>query len=141
MGKGVVVRKHAQRSIPARERALAERLAENIKKKVDQPLKDVMTEVGYPLSQARSPARVVQTESFQVMLDRLLPEEKVLTRHDGLMMGKNPVVAGQMVKLAHQLRGRLAPESMVQNNLQVTFDGAPKSYLDLNGDDVVLDVD
>lgn len=118
---------------------LRERLAKRLVQS-DAPVKSlgkVMQEVGFTPTEAKTPSKVLESKSFQSLLDKYLPQDKVLNRHGQLVESDNEAVALGAVKLAHQVRGNFNEGTQV-NNFVVQFENAPQEYETSDGE--VIDI-
>lgn len=102
------------------ERA-AKMMAAEIKSGNPRPDSQILEEAGYTGRSLEAPSQVVKRDSFQELLQKYLPEDRVMQRHGELMEADNEHVAAKMVMGAHKLRGR------IQDNKQ-----QPVTQIDIN---------
>lgn len=76
--------------------------------------RQIMEQAGYSkLVALHQPHQVTQKPSFQALLDKLMPDEFIIGRHNELMeQEKNLPVARDMVELAYRVKGHLKDSNM-----------------------------
>lgn len=129
-----------QVKMPRMNRVRDRALQENLAKKVAQSggvkqFNELMIEAGYSPNQAKSPQQVLSKSTFQSLLEKYLPQDKVLNRHGQLVDSDNETIALGAVKLAHQVRGNFNEGTQV-NNFVVSFENAPEAYETSDGETV-----
>jgi hypothetical protein len=87
---------------------LARRYAEAICTKHDVSMQDLADETGLTKSQVTD---LISKEQFPIVLQKYLPIEKTMERHNDLMMQDEDLgVAAKMVELSYKAHGKLTPE-------------------------------
>jgi len=111
-----------------KQRKAAEIAAQAIVEGRHKPKKEILREAGYSDAVTTTPGKIMETDTFQALLNELLPEELTVKRHKELVITDNEAVAIQAVKLAHQLRGRLENVRQAQQQqVVINFGNAPSS--------------
>jgi len=70
-----------------KQKKLAELVVANIGKdgKEIKPLGELVVEAGYSMLSANRPTQITKSETFQALLDRLMPEDRVVKAHNDLI--------------------------------------------------------
>lgn len=76
-----------------------------------------MLESGYPPTTAKNPQQVTKTKSWQQLMEKFLPDERLLSVHDELLDSKQDQIRLGAVGLGYKVKGKLQPET--QNNFNV----------------------
>ena len=117
----------------SRKKALANELLVN-----RGPVKESMLKAGYTEAMAKNPAQTLNSLSFQAILNDMLPDSFLLSRHKQLVATDNEAVSLNAVKLGYQVKGKLQPEQSGVTNVNISFGGAPVSYQTQDG--TVIDI-
>lgn len=127
--------------IETKQEAAARIAAQAIVDGSNKSKKQILREAGYSESVTTTPGKVMETDSFQLLLQEHLPEKKVVKRHQELVDTQDERVAIQAVKLAHQLRGRLDNVRQAQQQrIEINFGNKPTTaeiegeVIDISGD-------
>ena len=70
-----------------KQKRLAKLMSENIREKVEEqkPMGELMVNAGYSLLTSTKPNKITKSETFQALLDRLMPEDRVVKAHNDLI--------------------------------------------------------
>jgi|SRR3990167_7351484 len=74
-----------------KQQLVANKLSENIGK----PLGQIMLEAGYSQSTSKTPARLTKSKSWPELLEKGLPDKKLLKRHNELLDKKETIAIGK----------------------------------------------
>lgn len=95
-----------------------------------------MREAGYSPETARNPQNIIKTESFQELLDKVIPKELVTSKHAELLNAEVKVyrkgtletvrndteAISKGLDMYYKLKGSYAPDKLVQLNLYASKD-------------------
>jgi len=119
-----------------RQVALAKEMGANL----SQPTGHAMRKVGYSEHTIKKAGTTINSVGFQSLMDKYIPQDKILKRHSELVATDNEAVALGAVKLAHQVRGNMDDHKQAGNIIQVNFEGAPKRF-EMDGEIVDINTD
>jgi hypothetical protein len=107
-------------TIKFKRKLLASKILEN-KGKVGKS----MRKLGYSKSYSKNPQLVTRSKSWQSLMDKYLPEDKIAKTHGELLEAERPVICDKEVSmypdndarlraidLTYKMRGRYAPEKI-----------------------------
>lgn len=124
-----------------KQKALAKKVSENI----GIPMGKAMRQVGYSESTSLTPERVTETKGWQELMEKHLPDEKVIQTHESALEATKVVSARitgkdadsqtddfidvpdyptrlKAVELAYKVKKKLGEATPIQNNIQVNVD-------------------
>ena len=93
-----------------------------------------MLQAGYPPNTAHNPKNLTESEAWNKLLRRYLPDSKIIAKHNEALEATKPVVAGnkviqapdhgiriKAVELAYKVKGRLS-DNIVVSSQTLIFD-------------------
>lgn len=90
-----------------------------------EPLGKILGGLGFSKYVTEHPGELVKQPKFQMLLDKYLPDESIVSRHMQLMASDNEPVAGKMVELAYKVKRKLGVDEDHNLNLNVNFGNQP----------------
>lgn len=86
-----------------KQRLVAQNLLENTGKSVSQAMK----EAGYKRGSYLNPQQLTRSKAWTKLIDKYLPDDKLLGKHSELVGSKNEKVSLSAIELAYKVKGRL----------------------------------
>lgn len=86
-----------------KQQQVAQNLLENTGKSVSQ----VMKEVGYKRGSYLNPQQLTRSKGWIKLMDKYLPDDKLLGKHSELISSKNDKVSLSAIELAYRVKGKL----------------------------------
>ena len=110
-----------------RQRLLVQEIQENVKAGSPLPMSQVIRNAGYSDSVASRPSSVLAKPSFRDLLEKMLPDQKLLDTHADLLdNAESENVRMQTLRMAYDLKGHLQPTIEQHNSLTMNFIGQPQ---------------
>lgn len=101
----------------------AQLYVENLAAPKPKPLGEVMREAGY--SDKVKPANITATDTFQKLLDELIPDDFLIKRHQELIASENEPVSVRAVELGYKVKKKLAGDTEGTRTLNINFGNQP----------------
>lgn len=86
-----------------KQRLVAQNLLENTGKSVSQAMK----EAGYKRGSYLNPQQLTRSKGWVKLMDKYLPDGKLLGKHSELVSSKNDKVSLSAIELAYKVKGKL----------------------------------
>lgn len=99
-----------------RQKLVAQNLLENTGKSVSQAMK----EVGYKRGSYLNPQQLTRSKGWIKLMDKYLPDGKLLGKHRELVGSKNDKVSLSAIELAYKVKGKLKSNAGESENNQAS---------------------
>lgn len=97
-----------------RQKLVAQKITENPRKSVSS----AMREVGYSPHTASKPSNLTKSKGWIKLMDKYLPDDKLLGKHSELVGSKNDKVSLSAIELAYKVKGKLKGNARESENYQ-----------------------
>lgn len=86
--------------------------AKKVLENTGRPMGQIMEEVGYKPGSVKNPQQLTESKGWKELMDKYLPDDKILDVHDQLLDSKRDEIRLGAVGLGYKVKGKLQPEAV-----------------------------